>query len=63
MFVPAIVAAPFICAHHLIHHQLHLLLHFHLSTSPRMHCTSYISFVMILTCLFGLRCVNNSRIF
>ncbi len=49
LFVPAIAAGLFICACHLIHHQLHLLLHFLLSTSPQMCCTSSMSFGMIAT--------------
>ncbi len=44
-----LAAAPFICTHYLIHHQLHLLLHFLLSSSPRMHRISRMSFGMIVT--------------
>ena len=41
---------PLTCARHLIHHQLHLLLHSLLPTSPRMRCASCMSFGMIGTC-------------
>jgi hypothetical protein len=44
-----LAAVPFIGTRYLIHHQLHLLLHFLLSSSPRMRCASRMSFGMIVT--------------
>ena len=52
LFVPTIAAGPFICARHLIHHQLHLLLPFLPSTSPWMRRASCMSFGMIVTYAF-----------